>query len=47
MESINGRLELFMKTVNSKCGCQGNEAMWPQVDNLLPKLQFLFPLFFG
>lgn len=27
MEEVDGRLELFMKIVNSKCGCQGNEAM--------------------
>lgn len=43
MEGINGRLDLFIKTVHSKHGYQGNEAMWPQIDNLLPKLQ---PLFF-
>ena len=42
MESISGRLELFMKTFHNKHGCQGNEPMWPQVGNLLPKLQLLF-----
>lgn len=42
MEGINGRLDLFIKTVHSKHGYQGNEAMWPQIDNLLPKLQPLF-----
>lgn len=47
MESVKERLELFMKTANSKHGCQGNEAMWPQVDSLLPKPQLLCLLFFA